>query len=64
VHEAAPDAKPWLEVDPMDIKQKASNAKKRLCNDAAAQMTLVMLKERDPEGEIDDLLKRIAGALR
>jgi putative ATP-dependent endonuclease of the OLD family len=44
VHEAAPDGNPWAELSERKRKQKASNAKKRLCTEAAAAMTLAMLR--------------------
>jgi putative ATP-dependent endonuclease of the OLD family len=63
VHEAARDARPWAELSERDRRQKASNAKKRLCDAAAAAMTLDMLNERDPMGEIRAWLARIAAAI-
>lgn len=63
IHEAAPEARPWREVDEESVKKKISRAKRRLCGEAAAQLTTEMLQERDPDGEMEGWFRRIAEAV-
>jgi len=59
IHEAAAASKPWDQVDEKRKGEKASRAKKRLCDGAAAKMTLERLAQSDPNGEIEQWLKKI-----
>jgi putative ATP-dependent endonuclease of the OLD family len=59
LHEAHPGTIPWEHVDPETKGKKVSRAKKRLCDDAAAKMTLERLAQSDPNGEIEQWFKKI-----
>lgn len=59
VHAQAPNARPWEEIDAEKVKKKCSTAKKRLCVEAASQMTLAMLQARDPARDIESLFERV-----
>jgi hypothetical protein len=59
-HEAAIGAKPWADVSDEDVKKKSSRAKKRLCCEAAALMTIEQLRARDANNQIEELLVRIS----
>ncbi|WP_370153971.1 ATP-binding protein [Ferrovibrio sp.] len=63
IHLMADGARPWDQLDDADIKKKASNAKRRLCGEAASRMTLPMLQERDAKGTLDGLFRRIQAML-
>jgi predicted ATP-dependent endonuclease of OLD family len=60
VHAAAPGTVPWAQVDAKTQEKKVSRAKKRLCDEAAAKMTLELLAQSDSNGEIKQWLKKIA----
>jgi len=59
IHEAAEGTDPWDQVDAGKQEKKISRAKKRLCDEAAAAMTLERLGESDPNGEIEAWLRKI-----
>jgi len=65
VHEASVGAKPWAEVlaDDKDLRNKISQAKKRLNRDAADKMTSDRLAQSDVGGEVLGWLKRIHAML-
>jgi len=63
VHEASESPKPWDEVEQDMQDRKASRAKRRLCHEVPARMTVEQLQERDPAGEIDGWCRRIAEKL-
>ena len=63
VHEASDSPKPWAEVDEPGREKKASNAKRRLCREAAAKTTLLMLRERDADREVEGWFERVAAAV-
>jgi len=58
-HAAAPDTVLWDQVAGKTQDKKVSHAKKRLCDDAAAKMTLERLAQSDPNAEIEQWLKKI-----
>jgi putative ATP-dependent endonuclease of OLD family len=60
VHEASPAAKPWNEVEDAELRKKCSAAKRRLCSEAAAKMTPELLQHRDPNGDVQGWMVRIA----
>lgn len=53
VHEAAPDAKNWVELSEEAKEKKCSRAKKRLNTEAVGKMNLDRLAEMDPKKEIE-----------
>ncbi len=63
IHEASESPKPWEDVDDEDRSKKVSNAKRRLNSVCAAAMTLEMLNERDPTGEVRRWLDLIADGI-
>ena len=63
IHEASESPWRWDVVDDENRAKKAGNAKRRLCADAAAQMTSDHLCDRDPTGEVRGWLARIASAV-
>ncbi|MFN3727705.1 MAG: ATP-binding protein [Allosphingosinicella sp.] len=52
VHDASDPPSRWAELEPEKQEEKASRAKKRLNNGAAARMTLEQLREMDADGEV------------
>ena len=64
VHEAAPGAKPWAEVDEKTRGKKESAAKSWLNTDAVCHMTAPLLSESDPRGDIRKWLQEIGQNLR
>ena len=63
IHEASESPRQWDEIDEEGRAKKASNAKRRLCADAATHMTSDQLDNRDPCGEVRGWLARIAAAV-
>ncbi|VTU24959.1 recombination protein F [Variovorax sp. SRS16] len=65
VHEASAGSKPWADVlmDDKELRNKVSQAKKRLNRDAAEKMTSARLTQSDGAGEVSGWLTRIHGML-
>jgi hypothetical protein len=59
IHEAAPGARPWDELDEADVGKKKSKAKKWLNAEGSRKMTLKRLKEIDGSGELAGWLRGI-----
>lgn len=69
VHKLSADSGPWdtLQIDPEKkgvLKNKVSQAKKRLNRDAARKMNVDRLSERDATGEVRGWLKKTYGMLK
>ncbi len=64
IHEAAPDAKPWAEVDDDKRGRKEKRAKRRLNSEVAEAMTVQRLSQSDPDRDIEGWLRRIAGMIQ
>jgi len=60
VHQQAPEAEPWDQLDKVRKDKKVSAAKRWLSNDAAAQMSYEEICEMDTEDEIRGFLIEIA----
>ena len=63
IHEASDSQKAWAEVKEEKQDQKASRAKRRLCNVVIGRMTKQQLEERDQSGEIEGWFSQIAATL-
>ena len=59
IHENSESLKLWEELEQKKKDQKASNIKKRLCNEVVKQMTAAQLRVRDPNGEVEGWFQRI-----
>lgn len=60
LHESDPASPAWDTVTPENKKRKASKAKRRLNQECADAMTVEMLAESDPQGEITQWMRIIA----
>jgi len=49
----------WIMLDDAKKKEKMSRAKRWLNDDAASRMTIERLAERDPQGDIENWLRRV-----
>ena len=63
LHQTSAQANPWDQVDEETKGKKESSAKKRLNHEAAAKMTLERLAASDPNGEIEQWLRKITEAV-
>ena len=63
VHEAAPDSKPWADVDEETRDDKMRRVKRRLNEEAAARMTVARLNERDVNRDIEGWLREVGQRL-
>lgn len=63
VHEGSVGAQPWVSLQPDRVAEKVKRAKRRLNDDAAAEMTLEQLRERDPNSELEGWLRRLGALL-
>lgn len=59
VHNAADGSSLWDSLKPEDQKKKSSRAKSWLNNDAVSHMTIELLAESDPDGELTSWLREI-----
>ncbi|MCB0181514.1 MAG: hypothetical protein KDI62_25025 [Anaerolineae bacterium] len=63
LHEASNSSKVWCDLKDTKAKEKISNAKKWLNQEAVLQMTPQLLDEIDPDGDVRGWLKEIAQIL-
>lgn len=59
IHSSSPSAQPWANLAPKQIKEKVSNAKRRLNQESIKEMTCERFAESDPSGELVDWLRQI-----
>ena len=63
IHTADPNAPPWNNVTDDNKKRKASKAKRHLNQECAEKMTVTLLAQSDPGGEILSWLKAVGAKL-
>lgn len=63
IHEAAPNANPWNDLDARTQKRKCSSAKSRLNNECVEHMTPALLTRCDPNDDVRTWLRAIGKAL-
>ena len=63
IHEASESPIAWDDVEEDKRGRKASQAKRRLCHEVIARMTLAQLRERDRTNEVEGWCRRISERL-
>lgn len=63
VHAASGSPTSWEELNEEKKRKKVSNVKRRLSTDAAARMTIDLINERDPDGDLRDWFLKIGERL-